>query len=227
MVARVFDRGWVEHAALRDATSVRLRLLGPGDKDLLRGGFERLSADSRYTRFLVPKVALTAAELAYLTEIDQETHVAIGAVADGPDGEVGLGVARFVRLPGEARPTAEAAVAVADEAQGKGLGRLLFLRLVAAAEERGIERFRCEVLCSNASMKTLIDRIAPERTVAIGDGVMSIDFTLPSVAAGAPPSAEPAGAMYRFFRAAAENAVEWTEAVRRFWRGAPLRPRKP
>jgi len=47
--------------------------------------------------------------------------------------------------------------------------------------------------------------------------VMSIEFALPVVSATDPPP-PPHGAMYRFFKAAAGNAVEWTEAVRRFWR---------
>jgi hypothetical protein len=141
---------------------------------------------------------------------------------DGLGDPIGLGIARFIRLPAEpGEPnTAEAAIAVADEAQGKGLGKLLFLRLCAAAAERGIARFRCEVLATNASMKTLIDSVSPEHSVEVGGGVMSVDFALPSVAPDLPSeTAGPSIPMYSFFRAAAENVIEWTDAVRRFWRG--------
>lgn len=159
----------------------------------------------------------------YLTEIDQERHFALGAIAEDGDGDndgdaVGLGVARFIRLP-ELPGTAEAAIAVVDEMQGRGLGKLLFLRLCAAAAERGIERFRCEVLCSNTGMRALLEEIAPDLKIAVAGGVMTIDMTLPGVAPDAPPlGPAPGGPMYRLFRAAAEDAIEWTAAVRRLWR---------
>lgn len=217
---RHFTSDYVERVSLRDGTPVVLRLVCPEDKPILEQGFNGWSAESRYARFLGTKAALSEDELRYLTEIDHELHFAIGAVREAGDGAgnpVGLGIARFIRLPDQ-HATAEAAVAVADAAQGKGLGKLLFLRLCAAAAERGIERFRCEVLGSNTSMAALIATISPDRTVHVGGGVMSIEMVLPNVTPTHPPT-EPApeGGMYALFRAAAENAVEWTTAVRRLW----------
>jgi GNAT superfamily N-acetyltransferase len=219
--ARHFSADYVERAILGDGTAVRLRLVTPEDKPLLLAGFERMSPASRYARFLGPKDTLSEDELRYLTEIDQERHFGIGAVAEGGDGQgepVGVGVARFIRLP-EPPATAEAAIAVVDSMHGRGLGKLLFLRLCAAAAERGIQRFRCELLGSNTGMRNLIEDVSPDHRIEVGGGVMSIDMALPDVppdepAAGPPPQ----GPMYRLFRAAAENAVEWTEAVRRLWR---------
>ncbi len=208
---RHFGAEYVERALLRDGTPIVLRLLAPEDRDLLRRGFERLSPESRYARFLVPKSRLTDEELSYLTDVDQETHFAIGAIREDGDVDgnpVGLGIARFIRLPD--RPgepvTAEAAIAVIDEVQHKGLGRLLLLRLVAAAIERGIERFRCDVLCSNESMRQLIEAISPKHTLGVESGVMSIDFPLPHV----PPGAEEAlkDPLYELFRATARGSLE-------------------
>lgn len=211
-----FDASYVEHATLRDGTRVVLRLVAPGDQDILRRGFEKWSAQSRYTRFLAPKQRLSDAELRYLCDVDQERHFALGAVRDpaGDGGELeGLGIARFIRLPDrEGVPvTAEAAIAVADEVQHQGLGRLLFERLVAAAVERGVEHFRCEVLCSNPGMKQMIERIAPSTELEVSAGVYSIEFALPQAADERSP-------MYRLLRAAARGEIEWTEAVRRLWR---------
>jgi GNAT superfamily N-acetyltransferase len=218
---RFFTPDYVERATLRDGTRVVLRLLAPEDKPILKAGFERLSAESRYSRFLAPKTALTDDELAYLTEIDQEHHLALGAVredGDGAGGPIGAGIARFIRLP-NLHATAEAAIAVADDCQGRGLGKLLFLRLCAAAAERGIERFRCEVLGSNTGMAALILAISPERTVEVGSGVMSIEMALPNVVPTAPVSdPAPEGAMYRMLRAAAQDTIEWTDRVRRMFR---------
>ncbi|HTL33911.1 MAG TPA: GNAT family N-acetyltransferase [Kofleriaceae bacterium] len=177
---RVFTADYVEHATLRDGTQVILRLVEPADKELLLRGFENWSAESRYARFFVPKLRLTDDELTYLCDVDQENHFAFGAIREGDGEPRGLGIARFIRLADvEGQPvTAEAAIAVCDEMQGKGLGRILFERLVPAAAERGIERFRFEVLGQNTSMKQLIDTLAPVHTTEVGGGVMCIDFAL-------------------------------------------------
>ncbi len=217
---RFFSLDYLERAVLRDGTAVRLRLVVPEDKELLRAGFERLSPASRYARFLAPKSQLSDDELRYLCEVDHDRHVAIGALRDDGDagaGPVGLGVARFIRLPDRCH-TAEAAIAVIDELQHQGLGRLLFLRLVAAAAERGIERFRCEVLGSNAGMKGLLAQISPDRSVEISAGVMAIEIALPNVTATQPPTGELESPMYRLFRAVAQNALAWTDTVRNLWR---------
>jgi GNAT superfamily N-acetyltransferase len=217
---RFFTLDWVEHAVLADGTPVRLRLIRPEDKDRLRAGFDLLSAESRYARFLAPKTSLSDDELRYLCDVDHENHLAITAARDDqPDGSAeGLGIARFIRLVD--RPTtSEAAIAVADAAQHRGLGTLLFMRLVAAAAERGVERFRCEVLGSNTGMAALLAQISPDRTIEVGSGVMSIEIALPNVTPTQPPADVPLqNPMYRLFRAAAANAVEWTEAVRNLWR---------
>jgi GNAT superfamily N-acetyltransferase len=215
---RFFTADYVERATLRDGTPVLLRLVYPDDKDLLRTGFERWSQESRYSRFHAAKTKLTDEELEYLTNVDHETHFAIGAIGeagDGDGGAVGLGIARFIRLPDQlGEPvTAEAAISVADQAQGKGLGRLLFLRLVAAAAERGIERFRCDVLGSNQSMAQMIEAIAPDHHTEVESGVMAIDFALPNVQPNVEPTEPPAGGMYRLFRAVAEGAVQLARRV--------------
>jgi GNAT superfamily N-acetyltransferase len=219
VVTRFFTADYVERTTLRDGTPVILRLISPDDKSLLRRSFEDWSDESRYARFHAAKTKLSEEELRYLTEIDQETHFALGAISEVGDGHgepVGLAIARFIRLPDrEGEPaTAESAISVADHAQGKGLGRLMFLRLCAAAAERGIVRFRCEVLGSNASMASLIEQIAPEHSREVEAGVMSIEFAVPSVQPEAAAAEAPEGGMYRFFRAFAEGAVQLVQRLR-------------
>lgn len=216
MTQRFFTADYVERTTLRDGTPVVLRLVRPEDKELLRREFEKWSHDSRYARFHAPKERLTDEELRYLTELDQETHFAIGALREGNGEPDGLGIARFIRLPdtpGEP-PTAEAAISVADDMQGKGLGRLLFMRLAAAAAERGIERFRCFVLGSNPTMKALIEAVTPEHTTEVESGVLSIDFAVPRIEPDLVPEAPPEGGMYRMFRAVAEGAVQLARRLR-------------
>ena len=119
-------------AELRDGTRVLIRPIEPEDKGLLLSGFEQLSEQSRYRRFLAPVPKLTESQLTYLTEVDHDTHEALVAVDAGQPLR-GLGVARYVRLQDHPE-IAEAAVTVIDAYQGRGLGTLL---LALLARRRG------------------------------------------------------------------------------------------
>ena len=197
-----FDDQYREDVTLLDGTRARLRLVRPDDKQLLARSFAELSPAGRFLRFFSHKESLTAAELAYFTEMDQISHFAVGAVSldESGDEDEGLGVARFAAMPGQPE-IAEAAVAVADRMQKKGLGRLLFERLVDAALERGVARFRCEVLSANEGMRGLLERIAPgAQTEREGDVVM-LEWPLD------PDPKDRSNPLYRLLTMAAEGLV--------------------
>lgn len=63
--------------ALRDGSRVRVRRGHRSDRELLLRGFERLSAESRYRRFLAPMPHQTESMIRYLTEIDHRDHEAV------------------------------------------------------------------------------------------------------------------------------------------------------
>jgi hypothetical protein len=105
--------------ALRDGARVVVRPVRPDDRELLLAGFERLGPESRYQRFLAPMAELSEANLAYVIDVDHHDHEALGAIDPATGG--GVGVARFIRCVD--RPdTAEAAVTVIDDWQGRGVG---------------------------------------------------------------------------------------------------------
>jgi GNAT superfamily N-acetyltransferase len=172
--------GWSEEIVLGEGIRARLRLVHPNDKAMLLAAFDKLSPESRFLRFFQRKESLTEDELRYLTEMDQVSHLALGAVLldDAGDEVEGLGIARFVKLA-DRDHVAEAAVVVADRIHGMGLGRLLFERLESAAVERGIKRFRCEALAANAALLALVEGLAPEaEVVETHDGVVVLEWTL-------------------------------------------------
>jgi GNAT superfamily N-acetyltransferase len=177
--ARAFDRSYRETVVLPSGLSVLLRSILPEDKQTLVRALGRLSPQSRYLRFFTNKSHFTEAELRYLTEVDGENHFAIAAMRLLPDGsEEGLGIARVVRCAGE--PTvAEAAVAVIDEVQRQGLGRVLFMRLALAARERGIERIRSEILAENKAIRSIIRQFAPEAHLKHDGYLITVDAPLP------------------------------------------------
>lgn len=138
---------------LRDGSAVLIRPVRSADAGLLADGFARLSDRSRRMRFLGPKKALSAAELHYFTDVDHHDHEALGALDHARGG--GVGIARYIRDrddPG----TAEIAVTVIDDWQGRGLGTELLTRLSERACQEGIRRFTAAVAADNAAMAGLL-----------------------------------------------------------------------
>ena len=129
-----------EHAdvILRDGRTLRLRPPARDDADALLAFFSGLSERSLYLRFHgFPELGPRLVES--LLEPDwQERGVLLGALVD-EDGERVVAVANYVRLRDP--KLAEAAFAVADEHQGRGIGTRLLEQLAARAAEVGIERF--------------------------------------------------------------------------------------
>jgi len=163
------DPGYSELHRLSDGTEVRLRLLRASDRGKFAAGFRRLSPESRYRRFFSLMPELSERMLRQLTLTDDWDHLAIIAERVAGDDATSLGVARYVRLR-YTPDTAEASVAVIDEMQRKGLGRLLVTTLVEAARERGIHRFRASILAENEAGKLLLHSLEEHATARIEDG---------------------------------------------------------
>lgn len=190
---------------LPDGTPVLLRPIRPEDREALREGFERLSPASRRTRFFGAVDHLTEDQLRYLTEVDQEQHVAWGATTD-TDPPEGLAVARFARLP-EDPTTAEVAVTVVDAWQNRGLGSLLLAVLYLLALRLGVQRFRAFVLLENEALvqglRALGGRLGPSV-----EGATEVE--LPVV----PPEALPDAPLARPFAALLAEVDAALEAAR-------------
>jgi GNAT superfamily N-acetyltransferase len=166
---------------LNDGTRVLIRPVRPEDKALLQQGFEAWSEHSRLMRFCAPKRELNEHELTYLTEVDGHDHAALGAMCVRAHGVLEpAGIARFVRLePGG--EVAEAAVAVTDALQGKGLGRVLLEQLAAVAREHGVTRSRCLVLEENRAMQALLASFDLDaRTIKSVGGTREIEVRIPA-----------------------------------------------
>jgi RimJ/RimL family protein N-acetyltransferase len=160
---------------LRDGSHVTVRPIRPEDAAPLRAGFERLSEESRYRRFLSPMQSLSGPMLRYLTELDHHDHEALVATAD--DGAL-VGVARFVRRTSD-RQAAEVAVTVADDWQGRGVGTTLLELLADRARAEGISRFTALILARNQSMLALVEDLGTVRTIERTAGTIEVEITLP------------------------------------------------
>ena len=161
---------------LRDETTVLVRAVEPGDKDLIRAGFDRLSDESRYRRFLTPTLELGQPMVRYLTEVDHHDHEALVAV--DPDSGEGVGIARFVRTGPQ---TAEVAVTVVDDWQGRGLGTILLELLAERAREEGIDTFSALTLTTNTEMLDLLRHLGSTRVIEREGSCIEVEEELPPV----------------------------------------------
>jgi GNAT superfamily N-acetyltransferase len=186
---------------LRDGSWVQIRQIHPNDKGLLLAAFNRLSPESRYRRFLTPMPSLGPSQLAYLTEVDHHDHEAVIAI-DMLTGD-GVGVGRFVREPGSDR--AEAAVTVADEWQGRGLGGALTRVLAGRAVQEGIAGFTALLLAGNAPITALLEEIGSVRVRGREGEAVLVDVPLATGLAEDP-------ALRGVLRAVASTPIEMARA---------------
>jgi RimJ/RimL family protein N-acetyltransferase len=154
---------------------VRLEPLEPGDRATLLAVFDGLSARSRALRFHGAKPRLSSGDLDYLADTGGARQRAVVAVEDGSGRPVG--VARFVRLTGDAR-LAELAFEVVDRCQRSGIGRRLLEQLRAVAVREGVDRFRALVLPGNEAALAVLAGLGRVTRSSWNDGAYELDIDL-------------------------------------------------
>lgn len=145
-------------AELRNGVKALVREVSLKDRHLLEIGFDRLSDESRYFRFLHPVNRLSEAELTYFLDAQGPNHQALGALdVSGPTPEP-AGIGRYCRLPNQPA-TAEIAITVLDRYQGRGLGTLLVGSLAKLAAANGVSSFMAVLHRENVSMAGLFEEL--------------------------------------------------------------------
>ncbi|GAC1522951.1 MAG: hypothetical protein NVS2B6_08430 [Thermoleophilaceae bacterium] len=166
-----------EEVALRDGSTVLVRPIARSDGDLLAVAFRRLSPTSRRRRFLTTADELTSEDISYLTDVDHRRHEALVAL-DPANGDA-LGVARYVRVPGD-RESAEVAVAVIDEWQNRGIATVLLDRLTERARANGLRRYTALVSTENSVVIEALERIGAARFGLTDEGEIEYGINFPA-----------------------------------------------
>ena len=137
---------------LRDGRHIMLRVAAPADVPRIAELYAGLSADSFRRRFhsARPKPVL----LARLARIDVVPGT-VSLVATAAGSEHLAGEARYVPT---AEDAGELALAVLDDFQGLGLGRLMLSALIDHAKASGLERLSAVVNITNETMLHLLTR---------------------------------------------------------------------
>lgn len=127
----------------------RIRLLRHSELPQFRDHLLRLDADSRRDRFNGPTNDTFIAS--YAERCFSDGTIVIGYVDDGAV----LGAAELHERPEDAEPTGEIAFSVERHLQRRGLGGMLFARLVESARAFGYERLLVTTHPQNEPMKRL------------------------------------------------------------------------
>ncbi|HTG13716.1 MAG TPA: GNAT family N-acetyltransferase [Blastocatellia bacterium] len=157
---------------LRDGSTVKVRPLEPQDEQRLLDFFRLLSEESRWLRFFsFVKDKLLAAEAHREATVDYVRTFGLIALTGGEERVVGH--ALYSAL-GDDR--ADAAFAVADDYQGRGLGTILVGQLAQVAAANGIQVFEADVLASNHKMLGVFRRSGFPIKVTVTTGQLHVVF---------------------------------------------------
>ena len=166
---------------------VSIRPIERSDVPGLSELYARLSPESRRRRFLRPIAAVEPGVLASFIEGEGEGLVGVLSELGPDDGAV----VAHASVQEDGRGGAEIAFTVADELQGRGIGRALVEASIELARARGIERATATFLSDNMKMRRLLRDAGCEIAADHLDaGVEAITLR---VAATPRPSAPPPG----------------------------------
>jgi GNAT superfamily N-acetyltransferase len=138
---------------LRDGRRVTIRPIRPSDIAPTAAFIDALSSESKHALFLGGVARLSDAELQRLCDSGDSRDMAYVATTRGPQGERQIGVCRYAGAG--AAEGAELSVAVADDWQNRGLGRLLLGRLIEHARAHGVRRLYSMDSASNQGIRRL------------------------------------------------------------------------
>ena len=168
----VYPKELEREVTLRDGSRLRLRPIRPEDQDRLSAFYDGLSRHSAYQRFFAVMKRLPPDWARLLANVDYERRLALIAEHGPPEAPELVGVARYE--PTDRADTAEIAFVIQDSWQNRGLGTLMLDALLAAAEARGIRRFRAYVLAGNSRMIDLLVRFTDVRERVTESGVTEL-----------------------------------------------------
>jgi hypothetical protein len=165
---------------LNDGTPALIWPLLPTDARALREGFRRLSPESRRRRFLTALGELDDSMIRSLVDsVDGVSHVALVLTVFPPDGQEGpVGVARLVQDPADPA-TADIAVTVADDWQGRGAGTAL-LSAVMRWRPAAVRRLRTAVEAGNDASLALLAGAGHLSSGHAHQGILDVTVELPA-----------------------------------------------
>jgi RimJ/RimL family protein N-acetyltransferase len=144
---------------LRDGREVRMRAVVEADAPKIVQAFERLSADSRYSRFMQHKKRLSDVALQRGVHPRPGRDFTFVATIPAGDGIDIVGAAQYVRAHEANDKTCEFAITVAEDWRASGLAPALLASLVRRARRDGYETMEGCVIAENTAMLRLAQKL--------------------------------------------------------------------
>ncbi len=168
----------VRELQLRDGTPAMIWTLSPNDGQGLQENFKGLSQQSRYNRFLSTVATLSDGMLRRLVDdVDGHDHQALVLIAfPGDEPEVAVGVGRLVRYQDDPE-TADVAVTVKDDWQGRGVASALLNELIAE-RPAGVRKLLTFVSASNTASLRMLERLGELHTAPAGPNILEVRVEL-------------------------------------------------
>lgn len=166
---------YLTEGTLSHGLRVAVRPMHPTDRMDLIAGFEHLSDESKYRRFMTHKPRLSQAEISQLFDTEELALVLVWPRTSRTD--IVLGIAHAIRLPEDPR-TAEYCIAITDEIHGRGAGRVLTQALAAEARAAGIEHLTGYMLADNEAPARLLKAVGATELDTISQGTREVTVRL-------------------------------------------------
>ncbi|WP_296603190.1 GNAT family N-acetyltransferase [Nocardioides sp.] len=177
-------------ARLTDGTRALIWELLPIDREAVRAGYEQLSEETRFHRFLAAVPHLTDTMLDHLVdEVDGVDHVALVLLVLDEDGNgIPAGVARIIRYSDQS-DAADVAVTVMDEWQRRGVANALLAELMRRRPP-GVTRLVTTVTADNTASLAMLRRLGSTVAEPAGPNRLDVVVELPDLETTVTPQDE-------------------------------------
>ena len=167
---------YLTEGTLSHGLRVAVRPMEPSDRMDLIKGFDHLSDETKYRRFMSSKPRLSQADIRHLFDTEELALVLVWKRSSCKD--IILGLAHAIRLPGQP-DTAEFCITITDEIHGRGAGRILTHAVAHEASRRGITHLTGYMLGTNEAPARLLRSVGTVEYDKIEGGSRDMRVRLP------------------------------------------------
>ena len=163
-------------AHLREDSKGLIPPIRSDDESRIKDMFYSFSEQTVYLRLHASLKTMSHNKLQVFCNVDYDTEMALVGTVGEPGEEEVVAVGRYLTDP--SKTSAEMAFVVRDDWQRKGLGTILFQRLLEIGRSNGIRKFSAEVLIENSGMLKIFHRSGLNIETTTEGGVVHVVMTV-------------------------------------------------
>lgn len=146
------------------------------DAPLLQEFFQSHSAQTILHRYFAPLRELSTEQISRFVDLDYSNDMAIIGLVPFQGRQRMLCVGRYFREP--VANSAEIAITVHDDYQGRGIGTFLLRNLIRIACAHGIETLTADVMADNHAMMALLRKCSDKLDISLDAGIYHVTFPI-------------------------------------------------